>query len=139
MSKFTGNEGRFVSLSQSKKWVENFRSENPDHTHAFYFGCDVFNALLDEPGCVGIRVYYAQDDNGDPKMVLIGVDENGNNISKKTNKVPKELRLSQNRPDDLSASGPVFGKSPGGDDDEDSGAADQGKPCPPFCGGVGFP
>ena len=145
---YSGKEGRFVPLSLSKKWVANFRESNPEHTHAFYFGCELFENLLNEPGCVGIRINYAQDDDGSPKMVLIGVDKNGNNILKKNIKPPTELRLSS---DGKTGKGPLRsdykttgyrsmgGDGSGEDDDEDSGMVDGGLPCPPNCSGLGFP
>ena len=146
--KYSGKEGRFVPLSLSKKWVANFRKSNPEHTHAFYFGCELFENLLKEPGCVGIRIYYAQDDDGSPKMVLIGVDKYGNNIVKKSIKNPKELRLSSESNSDLTTSRSLDsgsysrglgGDGSGEDDDEDSGTFDGGLPCPQYCGGIGFP
>lgn len=144
---YSGKEGRFVPLSLSKKWVANFRESNPDHTHAFYFGCELFENLLKEPGCVGIRIYYAQDDDGSPKMVLVGVDKFGKDILKKSIKNPYELRLSSDS-DSLMRSTDTMGSGDesrtmseddsGEDGDEDSGIIDSGKPCPPFCsGGIG--
>ena len=150
MSKeYSGSEGRFVSPSNSRKWVANFQRNNPGHTHAFYFGSELFENLLKEPGCVGIRVYYAQDDAGNPKMVLMGVDSDGNNIIKRQIKNPPHLCMSNDsRSTDLGpiVTGPGGTESatmgPGGDedDDSDSGIFDNGKPCPPYCGGgLGFP
>lgn len=144
---YSGKEGRFISPNNSKKWVANFQKNNPGHTHAFYFGRELFENILNEPGCVGIRVYYAQDDAKNPKMVLMGVDRQGNNITKKQLKVPKELRMSNDSKDgglslESRSAGPMFmGASGGDDDDADSGAFDNGKPCPPYCGsgGVGWP
>ena len=144
---YSGKEGRFISHSNSRKWVANFQENNPGHTHAFYFGRELFENILNEPGCVGIRVYYAQDDAGNPKMVLMGVDNKGNNILKKQIKVPRELRSSNDSRESSASSadrsgGPVYmGASGGEDDDSDSGIFDNGKPCPPYCGGggVGFP
>lgn len=145
--KFSGKEGRFVSPSLSKKWVANFQKTHPEHTHAFYFGSEVFSNLLNEPNCVGIRIYYAQDDDGSPKMVLIGVDAKGCNILKKSIKPPAELRLS-NDVQQLGNDTTAFVKdnySGGGggggseDSDEDSGIVDGGLPCPQYCGDITFP
>lgn len=144
---YSGKEGRFVPLSLSKKWVANFRKSNPKHTHAFYFGCELFENLLKEPGCVGIRIYYAQDDDGSPKMVLVGVDKSGRDILKKSIKNPTELRFSSESDSDIKTTKSLDssdnykslrGDGSGENDDEDSGTFDSGKPCPPFCsGGLG--
>lgn len=142
---YSGKEGRFISLSNSKKWVANFQQNNPGHTHAFYFGRELFENILIEPGCVGIRVYYAEDDQRNPKMVVIGVDKQGNNILKKTIKPPKDLLMSSDSADaDISIestiAGPVYMGNAGTEgDDSDSGSFDGGRPCPPHCGGLAFP
>ncbi|MGB3465062.1 MAG: hypothetical protein WBA74_07325 [Cyclobacteriaceae bacterium] len=144
--KFSGMEGRFVPLSLSKKWVANFQNTHPDHTQAFYFGSEIFTNLLNEPNCVGIRIYYAQDDDGTPKMVLVGVDAQGSNILRKSVKIPTELRLSNDNNDSLTKSEPslsgrsLYGGGGGTEDsDEDTGMADGGLPCPEFCGDTMFP
>ncbi|MBA4313143.1 MAG: hypothetical protein C0417_11000 [Chlorobiaceae bacterium] len=37
--------------------------------------------LLDQPGCVALRYYYALDDKGNPTIVLVGVDGDGNDMT----------------------------------------------------------
>jgi len=136
---YSGKEGRFVPPSLSRKWVANFQKNNPKHTHAFYFGCELFENLLKEPGCVGIRIFYAQDDDGSPKMVLVGVDAKGNNIIKKQVKPPTELRLSSDKDFSSRIDNTTVVRA-SDEDDEDSGFVDGGLPCPTYCGGgIGFP
>ena len=48
--------------------------------------CGAFNAkaileLLAQPGCVGLRYYHGRTDKGDPSMILVGVDADGNNMT----------------------------------------------------------
>ncbi len=38
--------------------------------------------LLAQPGCVGLRIYKGRDKAGDESMVLVGVDADGNDITK---------------------------------------------------------
>lgn len=38
-------------------------------------------ALLNQKGCTGVRMYYALAENGEPHAVLVGVDEAGNDMA----------------------------------------------------------
>lgn len=45
------------------------------------FPRDVFEALLAQQGCAGIRMYYGQAENGAREVVLVGVDGEGNDMT----------------------------------------------------------
>jgi hypothetical protein len=49
---------------------------------ALYFGKNAITQTLSQPGCVGIRLYYAKHEDGSPSLVMVGVDRNGNDIVK---------------------------------------------------------
>jgi len=38
--------------------------------------------LLTQPGCVGLRIYKGRDEAGEDSMVLVGVDTDGNDMTK---------------------------------------------------------
>jgi len=137
MSVFSGTEGGFMPMGEFQNWVKNFQDENPGHIHSYFYGCDLFHEMLQEPGCVGIRVYYAQDDEGDPKMVLIGVNKDGKDIMHRNSK--KSLNNFFKRL--FSKLGIFFGspiKEPKiivpDSISSNSAGADRGNPCPPTCG-----
>lgn len=77
---FTGNEDHDIPLSTASEWTANYRSANPGQTLAHYFGKSAINAILNQDTCVGIRIYYALDDNGAKQLVLVGVDASGNDL-----------------------------------------------------------
>jgi hypothetical protein len=80
---FDGSEGDPLDLATAKKWAANYRStlEEPESgTLAHYFGFEIIQQILSESDCVGIRIYYALDDNGEKKLILVGVDSNGDNL-----------------------------------------------------------
>lgn len=79
---FIGSEGDPLDLTTSKKWAANYRStlKKSDETLAHYFGFEIIQQILKEPTCVGIRIYYALDDAGEKKLILVGVDSNGENL-----------------------------------------------------------
>jgi len=37
-------------------------------------------ALLAQKGCAGLRFYYARDDKDSPTLVVVGVDQDGNDM-----------------------------------------------------------
>jgi hypothetical protein len=56
------------------------RSIMPNDTLAHYFGGDIIRRVLNETGCVGIRIYYAIDDKGKKQVLIVGTDANGDNL-----------------------------------------------------------
>ena len=71
-----------ISLTTAKRYVKNFK-DNPTTVNitAGYFSRTIFDLILKQPKCAGIRYYYAKLDNGAPTVVLIGVDSLGTEIS----------------------------------------------------------
>lgn len=81
MATFNGSEGGPIPLPTAKEWTANYRKTIKEgETRAHYFGKDTFYRLLNEDKCVGIRAYYAIDDKGSKQLLLVGVDENGNDL-----------------------------------------------------------
>jgi hypothetical protein len=46
-------------------------------TKGGFFARSAFDKILAQPGVAGIRYYYAQNDNGTPTLILVGVDAKG--------------------------------------------------------------
>ena len=79
---YTGNENHVVTLDQAVKYVENFKSfPTTPSIKGAYFGRNIFDKILGQAGCVGIRYYYAKKDDGTATLVLVGVDSNGNDLT----------------------------------------------------------
>jgi hypothetical protein len=78
MAMFTGDEGEEIPLSTASDWTANYRAAEPGETKAFFFGQQIISNILAQEDCVGIRIYYAIDDEGAKELVMVGVDENGN-------------------------------------------------------------
>lgn len=80
-AQLTGNENHVVTLDQAVKFIQNFKNHPTAPTiKGGHFARSIFDKILAQPGCVGIRYYYAALDDGSPTMVLVGVDQNGNDI-----------------------------------------------------------
>ena len=79
---FTGNEGEMVPLDQAAEWTANYRnSDHFDGVNAMFYGKNKLMSLLNQRGCVGIRIYKAIDEKGNPIMVLVGADSNQNDMT----------------------------------------------------------
>ncbi len=80
-AQLTGNENHVVTLDQAVKFIQNFKNHPTAPTiKSGLFARNIFEKILAQPGCVGIRYYYAALDDGSPTMVLVGVDSNGNDM-----------------------------------------------------------
>lgn len=102
-----------LDLTIAKSWTANYRAKNPDEIRAHFFGTEIIEQILAEAGCVGIRMYYALDENGEKKLLLVGVDADGNDL----------LPLNTNGGRSASE-GDIVG--------------DYSFPCPTYCGGDGL-
>jgi hypothetical protein len=79
---YSGQENHSISLDQAAKYVQNFKNfpRTPSIKGGF-FGKNIFDKILSQTGCVGIRYYYGQDDGGASNLVLVGVDGSGNDMT----------------------------------------------------------
>lgn len=82
---FDGNEGSFIEVAKAKdlhqkhlKHAEKQKIKDP--TKAQFFGKTKLDVLLKKSGSVGIRIYYGRLDDDTPELILVAVDENGNDI-----------------------------------------------------------
>jgi hypothetical protein len=86
MARITGEEGSLIDLETAASWTANYREkvilsttgELPVKAHLF--GREIFEQLLSQNACVGIRIYYALDELGQKKLILVGVDGDGNDM-----------------------------------------------------------
>ena len=78
---FDGNEGKVVSLEEAAIWTANFRNSiQPGETIAHFIGKNKLLELLEQENCVGVRIYYGLDENGEQNLVFVGADENENDL-----------------------------------------------------------
>jgi len=73
---------QIISLDEASKLTNKYRDQAAkDAIKGGLFWKDYVQKLLDQPDCVAMRYYHAQDDKGNPIIVLVGVDSAGNDIS----------------------------------------------------------
>ena len=81
-AEYTSAVGDPIDLATAKKWTSNYRNglENPEDRLAHYFGFEIIQQILNQEGCIGIRIYYGIDDQGNKQLMLVGVDSAGENL-----------------------------------------------------------
>ncbi|WP_128544906.1 hypothetical protein [Larkinella soli] len=94
MGRFTGDEGRFLSSDEANgltgAYLERKKKQEipeADTIRSEFFGINNLKMILNQPGCVGLRVYHAkrqEDINGNthliPRVLLVGIDGNGDEM-----------------------------------------------------------
>jgi len=76
---FTGKENHSITLAEARNFVGNFRKDKEeDVIKGGYFSREIYEKMLSQEGCVGIRNYFAVAINGTPTIVMVGVDSRGN-------------------------------------------------------------
>jgi hypothetical protein len=107
-----------ISLETATDLTQRYRKAAPASEHAGFFHADGLRALLEQPGVVGMRIYHGLDKRGRYRMVLVGVDANGQDL------VRVRVRGSSESGNQKQAKAAMSG---------DAVILDQHWPCPPFC------
>lgn len=103
-------ESQRISLAAAVELTQRYRKAAPASEHAGFFWAEGLKAILEQPGCVGIRYYHGLSADGVYAPVIVGVDEKGNDIT----------ALNKSRRALAAATG-------------DAVLLDNHFPCPPFC------
>ena len=78
---FTGNEDHEMSLEEAAKLTKNYRdSVGADAMLGGFFGKTAVSAILNQTGCVGMRIYNGLLKDGKATYVLVGVNAAGEDL-----------------------------------------------------------
>ena len=77
---FNGKEGSQITTAQGAALTAAFRGSFPNSRKAHFFGKDILNTILGQPGVEGIRFYHGLDTNGNMELVIVGVDANEDDV-----------------------------------------------------------
>jgi len=76
--------GEFISPKQSETMIDNFsKSIGKGTVTSIYFSRDKVRELLQEEDAVGIRIYFAANDDGTQTVILKAVNASGQAIDNK--------------------------------------------------------
>jgi len=76
---YTGHEDHSITLAEAATLTQNFRTSHPTDLLGGAYGRDAIEAILAQPECVGIRIYFAEKD-GNLTTVLVGVKANEDDL-----------------------------------------------------------
>jgi hypothetical protein len=77
----TANADHIINPERAFKLTEQYRhSVPPDSRVGGFFGKQIIAKLLTQESVVGIRIYFAEEDNGKPTFVMVGVDQNNRDL-----------------------------------------------------------
>jgi hypothetical protein len=80
---FSGHEDHNITLQEGIELTKAYRvTTRGDVILGQYFGKDALSNVLAQPGCVGLRMYYAKHKDGSPTLVIVGVDNKGIDMTK---------------------------------------------------------
>jgi len=75
---FNGTEGSPILPEVAGDWTRRFRETYKGGTTGHFFGRDILLQLLEQPGAVGIRFYYAIDKDGKRQLIAVAADAEQN-------------------------------------------------------------
>ena len=85
---FNGNEGSLISRAEARELMDNYEDSAAfpanNHTKGMLFGKNRIEALLAQPGCTGLRIYYGKTgtaNTDEAKMIIVGTDSEGNDMT----------------------------------------------------------
>lgn len=58
----TGTEGAEIELNVAAEWTKNHRDRHPDVPISQFFGIEIVQRLIQQPGCLGIRIYNSNSE-----------------------------------------------------------------------------
>lgn len=70
-----------ISLADAAALTKSYRAAKVSEEKAGAFHKDQVLKLLDQPGCVGLRIHYGRNANGSPALVLTGIDATDNDLT----------------------------------------------------------
>ncbi len=77
---FTGNEDHSISLPNAADLTANYRTNHATAIKGFYYGKTAISDILAQDDCVGIRIYFGEDEFANPQLVICGVDANEDDL-----------------------------------------------------------
>lgn len=68
--------GEFIDLNEAKTLAHDFQTSNSSSHKCYYVGVEKLQQIIDQNGCMGIRIYRALDKTrGEETLVIVGVNE----------------------------------------------------------------
>ena len=69
-----------ISLEDAAAHTRRHRDAKASEINSHAFHKDQVMELLNQKGCVGLRIYHGRDEKGKPSLVLAGMDQADNDL-----------------------------------------------------------
>src|SRR5882757_153040 len=81
----SGKEGEDWDLELSISWTKHHRDRHPHEPHSHFFGKEILERILSQPGCMGLRFHHAfskphKEDGGERHLIITGVTADGHDM-----------------------------------------------------------
>ena len=74
--------GEFIDLTEAKELTNAYQAAFPTEPRCFFIGRDKLQSVIDQEGCIGVRMYRAFDVvRNEQNVVIVGVDANGSDMT----------------------------------------------------------
>jgi hypothetical protein len=80
---FNGTEGSFIEMEEGVSMTTAYREAQPEDNMCIFFGKEMLNELLKQEHAMGLRFYFARNDEGKTTLVTVAVNEKGQDIQAK--------------------------------------------------------
>ena len=72
--------GEEIGLDLGTQMVKSYQEANPTDVKSYTIGREIIDRILAQPGCVGIKLFNAINENGEKTLVYLGIDTDGKPI-----------------------------------------------------------
>ena len=79
---FSPSVGEHIGLEAGAKMVKSFYDAHPDQANAYLIGREIVEKILAQPGCAGLSIHPACNEDNVSTLVFAGVDNDGQQIVK---------------------------------------------------------
>ncbi len=69
-----------ITLAQAKTWAAKWQSDPAHKIKAFLIPKEDITQLFEYDGVCDVRTYMGIDETGNHKLIIVGVDANGNDL-----------------------------------------------------------
>jgi hypothetical protein len=70
-----------IALAEAVELTREHRAQRSAEPKAHFFFRDAFDTLLAQKGVAGIRIYRGRGKDGAPNLVMVAVDQEGNDLT----------------------------------------------------------
>jgi hypothetical protein len=71
--------GNKIPKDKAIEWVKRYKDKH-DTTRCILYDASMFQEILAVPGCVSVRIHFAENDDKVNCLVFVAVDKDGNAI-----------------------------------------------------------